>query len=86
MDISGYSLSDLSGKTYILPSGTNINSHENRSFPYSETKIALNNSGNESVYLKDPSGALIDSYNYSGTQGDNVVLTISLTDEVCTDP
>lgn len=53
MDISGYSLSDLSGKTYILPSGTNINSHENRSFPYSETKIALNNSGNESVYLKD---------------------------------
>ncbi len=86
VDISGYSLSDLSGKTYILPSGTNIDSHTNKSFPYSETKIALNNSGNESVYLKDKNWTLIDSYNYSGTQRDNVILSISLTDDTCSAP
>lgn len=86
VDISGYSLSDLSGKTYILPLGTNIDSHTNKIFPYSETKIALNNSGNESVYLKDRNGTLIDSYSYSGTQRDNIILSISLTDDTCSAP
>lgn len=83
IDIWNYSLSDASGKTYTLPSGTSLTSQGSRRFPYSETKIALNNSGNESVYFKDPSNNLLDSYQYSGTQKDNVVITISLTDDSC---
>lgn len=86
VDISWYTLSDLSWKSYTLPVGTNLNSHANKSFLYSETKIALNNSWNESVFLKDSNGITIDSYNYSGTQRDNVILTISLTDDSCAPP
>lgn len=47
IDISHYSLSDASGKTYTLPNSTIIDASNSRKFPYSETKIALNNTGNE---------------------------------------
>ena len=60
-----------------------IASHENQRFLYRETKIVLNNTGNESVYLRSATGLLIDTYSYSGTQRDDVVLRISLIDEVC---
>ena len=86
VDISGYRLSDLSGKIYTLWSGTTIASHENKKFPYRETKIILNNTGDESVYLRSTTGVLIDSYSYSGTQRDDVILSMSLTDEVCSIP
>lgn len=86
VDISGYNLSDASSKTYIIPSWTILNKQENRRFPYSETKIGLNNSGDEAVYLRDMSGNMIDEVHYSETQKDDVVITISLTDEVCISP
>ena len=85
IDIWNYSLSDTSGKTYIIPSGTTISSHSSRKLPYSQTKIALNNTGNEWVYLKDPNNTLLDSYEYSGTQKDNIIITISFTDDACTE-
>lgn len=44
VDISGYSLSDASGKNYPIPNGTILGQQENRRFPYSETNIQLNNS------------------------------------------
>ena len=53
VDISGYQLSDASGKNYSIPSGSILNKQENRKFPYSETNIQLNNSGDEGVFLRD---------------------------------
>lgn len=44
VDISGYQLSDASGKDYLIPSGINLSKQENQKFPYSETNIQLNNS------------------------------------------
>jgi hypothetical protein len=83
IDISGYRISDLSGKSYGIPEGMMISSHETRRWLYSETKIALNNSSEEAVYLKDRTGTLIDEYHYSGTQRDDVILEIGGTDEEC---
>lgn len=83
IDIGNYTLSDASGKSYSIPSSTSLSSHESRKFFYSETKIALNNTGNESVSLKDPYGVLLESYEYSGTQKDNIVIMISFTDDDC---
>lgn len=83
VDVSGYMLSDLSGKSYRIPQGKILSSHENISFPYVATNISLNNSGEEEVFLRDVWGKLVDSYHYSGTQKDAVILTIARIDEDC---
>lgn len=83
LDIGGYHLFDASNKTYTFPNSTIVNSHENIRLPYATTKIALNNSGIESVTLTDSGWSLLDSYTYSGTQRDNIVILISSTDENC---
>ncbi|GAB0174517.1 MAG: hypothetical protein HHAS10_03960 [Candidatus Altimarinota bacterium] len=82
-DISSYSLSDASGKTYFIPTGTFIEGHTTRRYSYNETKISLNNNGIETVYLKNFSGEIIDLYTYSGTQKDDIVLEIPYQDEAC---
>ena len=84
VDISGYQLSDASGKNYSIPSGSTLNKQENRKFPYSETNIQLNNSGDEGVFLRDTWGNIVDEVHYSGTQKDNVIVSLSLTDVDCT--
>ncbi len=61
-----------------------IDSHTTFRLTYAESKISLNNSGLETLYLRDNSGSLIDTYSYSGTQRDNVVLTIPILDDDCT--
>jgi hypothetical protein len=86
VDVSGYRLSDLSWKTYIIPSGTHFSSHESKKFLYSETKIALNNSWEEAVFLRDTLWNIVDEYRYSGTQKDDIILTVSLTDTDCSVP
>ena len=53
INLGGYHLFDASNKTYIFPNSIIVNSHENMRLPYSTTKIALNNSGIESVTLTD---------------------------------
>lgn len=83
VDISGYILSDASKKTYTIPSGTIVVSREAIRFIYATTNIALNNSGDESVFLKDVLGGIVDEVHYSGTQKDDITITLLLTDEVC---
>ncbi len=83
INMSGYHLYDASNKTYIFPSSTIVNSHENIRLPYSTTKIALNNSGIESVTLTDSGWVSLDNYTYNGTQQDNIIILIPTTDENC---
>lgn len=83
VDIGGYHLYDASNKTYVMPNSTIVLSHENIRLPYSTTKIALNNSGVESITLTDMRGTIIDIESYSGTQRDNVVIYLTTTDENC---
>lgn len=86
IDIAWYGLSDASNKIYIFPDSSIILSHESRELPYSLTKIALNNSGNESITLTNSSGIIVDAYEYSGIQKDWVILQISSTDTICENP
>ncbi len=83
IDIGGYQIYDASKKTYIFPVSTIIQSHESRQLPYSLTKIALNNSGIEAVTITDSWWNIIDTYEYSGTQKDNIIIQISLVDDSC---
>ncbi len=83
IDIWWYHLYDAANKTYIIPAGTNIWSHTNITFPYRETKISLNNSTNESITLTNPTGMVIDTESYSGTQRDNIVIYLTTTDDGC---
>lgn len=86
VDIWGYHLYDASLKNYTIPIGTSIWSHSDRSFPYSETKISLNNSGIETITLTSTTGSIVDSETYSGTQRDNVVIYLTPVDEDCNIP
>lgn len=61
--LNGWSLKDASGKIYKL-SGS-LDSEKELVLPYSQTKIALNNNG-EQVFLYDGAGKLIDELSYSG--------------------
>ena len=83
VNIWGYRLSDASQKSYSIPAGTDIPSHSNLSFPYSQTKISLNNSGYETITLTSATGAIIDTESYSGTQRDDVVIYLTMTEESC---
>jgi len=72
VDISGYSLSDLSGKTYMFESGATLESRIFTQILRPETKIILNNT-NEEVFLKNPSGEIIDSIAYANsTKGEKI--------------
>ena len=53
VDISGYTLSDASGKGYIFPSSTKIASHATLILPRSTSKIILNNE-DEILSLRNP--------------------------------
>ena len=60
---NGWTLKDASGKVYKL-SGS-LDSQKELVLPYSQTKIALNNNG-EQIFLYDSAGKLIDQLSYSG--------------------
>jgi hypothetical protein len=85
IDISWYEVRDIQ-KWYILPGGTLIDSKENLRLEYATSKISLNNSGLETIFLKDTFWSIIDVYSYSGTQRDNIVLAIATQDEICDIP
>lgn len=65
VELNGYQLADLK-KTYTVPEAT-ISAKGFFSFRKTTTAIALNNSGEETVYLKDKEGNLVDSFTYEGT-------------------
>ncbi len=82
-DISGYSITDAGGKKYTFPMGQAISSHMTIHLEYATTKIPLNNSWDESVMLRDGIGNTIDLYSYSGTQRDDVIITLPIIDDIC---
>ncbi len=86
IDLGWYHIVDASLKKYTFPASTLLPSHENLRLAYATTKIALNNSWIESVTLSDSWGILLDTYEYSGTQRDNVVIQITTTDDICITP
>ena len=53
VDISGYILSDASGKEYILPSSSKVAPHDMFLLPRTTSKIILNNE-DERLSLKNP--------------------------------
>ncbi len=85
VDIGGYELRDLQ-KAYTFPSPTFISSKSTMRFAYATTKISLNNSGLETITLKNSGWGIVDSYSYSGAQQDNIVLMIPHADDDCTPP
>lgn len=83
IDIAGYELRDIQ-RWYIFPSPSIIPSKSNLHLKYQASHIALNNSWLETITLSNTEKSIVDTYSYSGTQYDNVVLSISLIDEDCT--
>ncbi|MDD2907158.1 MAG: PKD domain-containing protein [Candidatus Gracilibacteria bacterium] len=69
--LSGYTLSDLSGKEYIFNDDFFENS-EVKKYYRTTTKILLNDT-NETLYLKDNSGILVDTFSYAITEN-NVII------------
>lgn len=69
VDLSGYLLRDGSknGK-YVFPEGSRISAGGYLVKYEKDFKFALNDSGQESVYLFDPSEKLVDSMEYSGSK------------------
>ena len=62
-DISGYTLSDASGKVFVLPTNSLLGPGSLLSYYRSETKISLNNE-DESLFLRDSTGQLVDTFSY----------------------
>lgn len=65
VNITGYKLKDLSGKTFIFQKII-LTPNEYRAFDYKTTKISLNNR-NETISLYDSKDELIDSMGFTGT-------------------
>jgi len=80
-DISLYSLTDASGKVFIIPSGTILSSFSEQKFFRPETKITLNNE-NESLFLRNTSGTLLDSFSYV-TSLKNIAIFHTVSNEMC---
>ncbi len=67
VSLQGFSLSDKSGKIFLLTSSGNVEISGNSYlvFPYSQTKITLNNS-DEEVFLKNENGEVVSAAIFSG--------------------
>lgn len=68
VDLAGWQLDDAEGGSapYTIPSGVSLTAGAVRSFPRSQTKIALNNDG-DTVRLINPAGAVASSFAYAVT-------------------
>ncbi|NCN52978.1 lamin tail domain-containing protein [Candidatus Wolfebacteria bacterium] len=72
INFSGWIIKDTSGKTFRL-SGF-LDAGQELVLPYSQTKIALNNNG-EQVLLYNAGGNLVDELNYSGQAKEGELIT-----------
>lgn len=82
VDIGGYELRDLQ-KGYTFPTPTLLTSKSTLRLMYATSKISLNNSWLETITLRDRVWSIVDTYSYSGTQRDDIVLSISHIDDIC---
>ncbi|MDP3999462.1 MAG: lamin tail domain-containing protein [bacterium] len=69
--LNGWSLKDASGKTFKLIGS--LDSQKELVLPYSQTKIALNNNG-EQIFLYNSSGKLIDQLSYTGQASEGQII------------
>lgn len=67
VDLAGWKLKDASGKAFNF-ANLSIGSNEYLIFDYKTTKISLNNS-DESLFLYDNNGSLVDRAEFSGSAG-----------------
>lgn len=83
INLSGWSVKDASGKTFRL-SGF-LDAGQELVLPYSQTKIALNNDG-EQVLLHDAAGNLVDELSYTGKAIDGQLIARKTTSELASAP
>ncbi len=83
IDIGSYILEDASGKQYIFPSPTIIESKANFRISRVDSKIILNNT-DETLFIKNGSGTLLDTYTYANSTK-WVVIDVAWNDEACQD-
>lgn len=69
--LNGWSLKDASGKVYKLTGS--ISGDQELALPYSQTKISLNNNG-EQIFLYDSAGKLADQLSYSGQANEGQIV------------
>jgi DNA/RNA endonuclease YhcR with UshA esterase domain len=70
LSLEGWSISDESGKQYVFNAGVELAPNEELMINRTETKIALNNTG-DTVFLHAPNKKLIDQVTYSkSTKGE----------------
>lgn len=82
LSLSWYILEDASGKKYIFPSGTNLESHTTKHISRLTSKIILNNE-DEKIYIKDPTWEIIDQFAYLKSER-WVIISIQTVDDDCT--
>lgn len=89
INISGWSLTDASGKTFSFQKGTSIPQATEITLRYSQTKIPLNNDG-DTLKLKDSTGSTVDTLSYSGQVSDDEIIIadrfIEITESASPDP
>jgi len=71
VDLSGWMLSDLTESKYVIPNEKIIEAKSFLTFDKLNTKISLNNSKGESVFLYWPDGSIISQTNYIDTAEEN---------------
>ncbi len=68
IDISGLVIADASKKKFKIASSTILSAGGYAVFIRSQSNIALNNSGLETIFLSYPDGSIIDKVSYSGSK------------------
>ncbi|HIQ56970.1 TPA: lamin tail domain-containing protein, partial [Candidatus Gracilibacteria bacterium] len=83
VNISGFTLQDLSGKKYIFPDNTFLESGEYKAFYKKDTKITLNNT-RESIYLYNKRNIQVSKleFNISAPSGKSYISENSFTETV----
>lgn len=82
VSLSGMILEDASKKQFIFSSGTVIESHNTMRVSRPTSKMILNNT-DETLFLKNPDGSLIDQFSYTTSAKGVIIIDISVVDTEC---